>query len=73
MMITGVLLVAVALPLACAPLPPPAEYRYRCTGLRLLYVQSGTYYLLPVRWSAPPDPTYVIDASDQVRFELSGG
>jgi hypothetical protein len=57
----------------CAPLGFPAEYRYRCTGLRLLYVQSGTYYLLPVRWSAQPDPTYVIDDSDQVRFELSGG
>lgn len=58
----------------CKPITPAGQYHYRCTGLRLLYVQSGTYYLLPVRWyGAQSPPTYILDDSDQIRIELSAG
>jgi len=56
----------------CEPLATAGQYRYRCDGLRLLYVESGVYYLLPVGWDGSPDPTYVLDDSDQIRIELSG-
>jgi hypothetical protein len=60
---------------SCKPVMPAGEYHYRCTGLRLLYVESGTYYLLPTGWNGQPngDQTYILDDSDQVRIELSGG
>jgi hypothetical protein len=55
----------------CKPTTPAAQYHYRCTGLRLLYAQSGTYYLLPAGWAGPQSPTYILDDSNQVRIELS--
>jgi hypothetical protein len=57
----------------CTPVTPAGQYHYRCTGLRLLYAQSGTYYLLPAGWLGPQNGTYILDDSDQVRIELSGG
>jgi hypothetical protein len=44
-------------------------YHYRYYGLRLLFSQSGTYYLLPVRWSQRRDPTYIINDSNDIRIE----
>jgi hypothetical protein len=57
----------------CQSLPAGSLYHYRYEGLRLLYVDSGTYYLLPVNWASQQDPTYVFSDSDQIRIELSGG
>jgi len=48
-------------------------YHYRYEGLVLLTMRSGTYYLLPVRWSPQLDITYIISESDQTRIELYGG
>jgi hypothetical protein len=39
----------------------------------LLYLQSGTYDLLPVRWTPQQGCTYILDDSNQVRIELSAG
>ena len=52
------------------PLPPGLPYRYRYTGLRLLLMQSGTYYLLPQGWSPRLDFTYIIIQNDQTSIEL---
>ena len=54
------------------PVPPSAglPYRYVYTGLRLLLMQGGTYYLLPEKWSPQLDFTYIINSSDQVSIEL---
>jgi hypothetical protein len=57
----------------CALITPVGQYHYRCTGLRLLYAESGTYYLLPAGWAGSQSQTYILDDSDQVRIELSGG
>jgi hypothetical protein len=57
----------------CESLPAGSLYHYRYEGLRLLYVDSGTYYLLPVNWASQQDPTYIFNGSDQIRIELSGG
>lgn len=54
-------------------LPPGLLYRYRYEGLRLLYMDSGTYYLLPAGWIPQLDLTYILDASDQTMFELYSG
>jgi hypothetical protein len=51
-------------------LPPGSPYHYRYTGLRLLIIQSGTYYLLPVNWNPQMPFTYIIDESDQTRIDL---
>jgi hypothetical protein len=48
-------------------------YPYECTGLRLLWLQTGTYYLLPQGWSRADQRTYILDDSDQIRVELSPG
>jgi hypothetical protein len=45
-------------------------YRYEYAGLRLLLVQSGTYYLLPEVWTPGHDFTYIVDASDDMRIVL---
>lgn len=55
------------------PLPARNFYHYYYTGLRLLTMRSGTYYLLPVGWTPKNDPTYIVDSSDQVRINLYGG
>jgi hypothetical protein len=47
-----------------------APYRYEYAGLRLLLVQSGTYYLLPAHWTPEHDFTYVVYASDDMRIVL---
>jgi hypothetical protein len=47
-----------------------APYRYEYAGLRLLLVQSGTYYLLPAHWTPDHDFTYVVYASDDMRIVL---
>lgn len=51
-------------------LPAGSLYHYRYEGLRLLTMRSGTYYLLPARWSQHLDFTYIINDSDQTRIEL---
>jgi len=51
-------------------LPPGSPYHYRYTGLRLLLIQSGTYYLLPVSWTPQLSFTYVVTESDQARIVL---
>jgi len=50
------------------PLQSGALYHYEYTGLRLLLVRSGTYYLLPVGWNGYRDQTYIFDDSDQIRI-----
>jgi len=54
-------------------LPPGFLYHYRYEGLRLLYMNSGTYYLLPEGWIPQLDLTYILEASDQTMFELYSG
>jgi len=51
-------------------LPPGSPYHYRYIGLRLLIMQSGTYYLLPVNWTPQLSFTYIINESDQTRIDL---
>jgi hypothetical protein len=58
---------------ACARAQPGSGYPYECTGLRLLYLQGGTYYLLAQGWTAENRRTYILDDSDQIRIELSPG
>jgi hypothetical protein len=53
-------------------LPAAYRYHYRYLGLRLLLMQSGTYYLLPVDWNPQYDLTYILDQSDPIRVELLG-
>jgi hypothetical protein len=53
-------------------LPAGYRYHYRYLGLRLLLMQSETYYLLPVGWSPQYDLTYILDQSDPIRIELLG-
>jgi hypothetical protein len=55
------------------PLPGGGLYRYRYDGLRLLYVNSGTYYLLPQDWIPQLDLTYILTTGDQTMFELYAG
>jgi hypothetical protein len=57
----------------CQRVPGATGYPYACTGLRLLYVQSGTYDLLPVRWTSQGGHTIILDDSNQIRIELSPG
>jgi hypothetical protein len=54
-------------------LPGGGLYRYRYEGLRLLYVSSGTYYLLPQDWIPQLDLTYILTTGDQTMFELYAG
>ena len=51
-------------------LPSGYLYHYRYEGLRLLYLSSGTYYLLPASWIPQLDLTYILNANDQTMFEL---
>jgi hypothetical protein len=53
-------------------LPATYRYHYRYLGLRMLLMQSGTYYLVPVGWSPQYDLTYILDQSDPIRIELLG-
>jgi hypothetical protein len=57
----------------CQRVPGATGYPYACTGLRLLYVKSGTYDLLPVRWTSQGGHTIILDDSNQIRIELSPG
>ena len=57
----------------CQRVPGTSGYPYACIGLRLLYVQSGTYDLLPVRWTPQGGHTIILDDSNQIRIELSRG
>lgn len=50
--------------------PAGFAYRYRYEGLRLLYMSSGTYYLLPLGWTPQSGLTYVLAPGDQMRVEL---
>jgi hypothetical protein len=55
----------------CVRDQPGTGYPYECTGLRLLWVESGTYYLLPAGWTrGRGDSTYVLDDSNQIRIEF---
>jgi len=47
-----------------------APYHWEYSGLELLMVQSGTYYLLPKKWVPGHDFTYIVDASDEIRIVL---
>ena len=51
-------------------LPPGSPYHYRYTGLRLLLMQSGTYYLLPLNWTPQIPFTYIINESNEIRIDL---
>jgi hypothetical protein len=55
------------------PLPAGSLYRYRYEGFRLLYMNSGTYYLISQDWIPQLDLTYVLQAGDQTMFELYAG
>ena len=57
----------------CLRIQPGSGYPFRCTGLRLLYLQSETYDLLPVSWTPQTGHTYILDDSNQIRIELSFG
>lgn len=57
----------------CQRVPGATGYPYQCTGLRLLYVQSDTYDLLPVRWTSQGGHTIILGDSNQIRIELSPG
>jgi len=58
---------------SCLRVQPGPGYPFRCTGLRLLYVQSGTYDLLPMLWTPQTGDTYILDDSNQIRIDLSSG
>jgi hypothetical protein len=58
---------------SCQRVPGASGYPYVCKGLRLLYAQSGTYDLLPVRWTSQDGHTFILDDSNQIRIELSPG
>ena len=51
-------------------LQPGSPYHYRYTGLRLLLIQSGTYYLLPLNWTPQMPFTYIINDSNEIRIDL---
>jgi hypothetical protein len=51
-------------------LPAGLEYRYRYEGLRLLYMNSSTYYLLPVGWIPQLPQIYILNSGDQIRIEF---
>ena len=53
-------------------LPASYHYHYVYRGLRLLLMQSGTYYLLPVDWNPQHNLTYILNQSDPIRIELGG-
>ena len=50
--------------------PAGYGYRYRYEGLRLLYMNSSTYYLLPSQWSPRLSLTYIVYQSDLIWVEL---
>jgi hypothetical protein len=56
----------------CASVRMSSGYPYECTGLRLLWSESGTYYLLPEGWTMD-ERMYILNDSDQIRIELSPG
>jgi hypothetical protein len=51
-------------------LPAGFLYHYRYEGLRLLYMNSGTYYLLPAGWIPQLPLTFILDTSDETSVEL---
>jgi hypothetical protein len=53
-------------------IPANYYYHYCYTGLRMLLMQSGTYYLLPVDWNPGLDLTYILNQSDLIRIQLGG-
>ena len=57
----------------CQRVAGASEYPNVCAGLRLLYVQSDTYDLVPVRWTSQKGHTFILDDSNQIRIELSAG
>lgn len=52
-------------------LRPGSMYRYCYVGLRLLYMDGGTYYLLPDGWTPEQHFTDVIVVNDQMRVVLN--
>lgn len=46
-------------------------YRYKYQGLRLLIMDSGTYYLLPADWTPANNHVYIINSSDEITVEFS--
>jgi hypothetical protein len=51
-------------------LPAGLLYHYRYEGLRLLYMNSGTYYLLPAGWIPQLPLTFILNTSDATSVEL---
>ena len=51
-------------------LPAGFLYHYRYVGLRLLYMSSGTYYLLPAGWSPQLPVTFALETNDETCVEL---
>lgn len=56
--------------LSVQKLPAAYLYHYRYEGLRLLYMNSGTYYLLPAGWTPQLPLTFIISTSDETNVEL---
>ena len=54
------------------PLPAGYAYHYRYENLRLLYMNDGTFYLLPVGWNPGLPLTFIVDTAsdDEVSVEL---
>jgi hypothetical protein len=51
-------------------LPAGLLYHYRYQGLRLLYMNSDTYYLLPAGWIPQLPLTFILGTSDETSVEL---
>ena len=51
-------------------LPAGFLYHYRYVGLRLLHMNSGTYYLLPAGWSPQMPVTFALETNDEPSVEL---
>ncbi|HET6856657.1 MAG TPA: hypothetical protein VFH94_06110 [Streptomyces sp.] len=50
-----------------------AHYRYRYSGLRLLFERDRIYFVLPLGWHHRTDATYIIEDDDTIRIELLPG
>jgi hypothetical protein len=54
-------------------LPASSPYHYRYLGLRILYTESGTYYLLPVGWNLQSGSIYILNDNDQISIVVYTG
>jgi hypothetical protein len=49
---------------------PDAAYRFRYSGLKLLFRSNDKYFLLPVGWSVADAPTIVLSDTEALRVEF---